>query len=518
MPESLPASSPAPRPAPDVVARPARRPDRGGPASTVVAVVLDTAPGAAADRLGGQLAALAVRELHVVTRVAGPRPPASRVTVSGGLPDDLRAVATVARACTGPMAVLPGDLVAHTEALALLLADPSRGTAALVSPPEKGTQGKGTQADGVPGREPPGAVPPVRVEHGRVVAAGNSFHVVTAANGAFRGVLHVGVADLATFAEVADELADLAQAGVLGDATAGEAVDLLLAGLVRLRVPVRAAPLGLLRAVRVTGEGETEAAIERLAEVDEGRARLAATVRSGDGFTATYLVSTWTGPLVRLAAHLGMTPSTVTGLSVGLAGLAAVAFSAGSRRALVAGAALLYLSFVLDCVDGRLARYTRTFSPVGAWLDATFARVKEYAVYFGLAVGYAGSVAAGPTGPDGIWAMAVAAMLLQSLRHMIDFAYMGARHAGLGLERPDGALARPTAPDTPGRGRLAVLLDRDTRAYWLRKIIVLPVGERVLLIALTAALANAHVTFLALLAWGGLATLYTLTGRIARSL
>ncbi|MFD1117796.1 CDP-alcohol phosphatidyltransferase family protein, partial [Sphaerisporangium aureirubrum] len=423
-------------------------------------------------------------------------PPASRVTVSGGLPADLRAAAAVARACTGPVAVLPGDLVAHTAALALLLADPSRGTAALVSPPGDG--------------------PPVRVEHGRVVAAGNSFHVVSAANGTFRGVLHVGVADLATFAEVADELADLAQAGVLGHATDAEVADLLLAGLVRLRVPVRAAPLGLLHVGRMAGGPETAAAVARLAEVDEERARLAATVRSGDGFTATYLVSTWTGPLVRLAARLGMTPNTVTGLSVGLAGLAAVAFSAGRRRELLAGAVLLYLSFVLDCVDGRLARYTRAFSPVGAWLDAAFARVKEYVVYFGLAVGYAGSVAAGPAGPDGIWALAVAAMLLQSIRHMIDFSYAGAQAADLGLERPDGALARPAAPEP--KGRLAVLPDRDTASYWLRKIVVLPIGERVLLIALTAGVANARVTFLALLAWGGLATLYTLTGRIARSL
>jgi phosphatidylglycerophosphate synthase len=326
------------------------------------------------------------------------------------------------------------------------------------------------------------------------------------------------VADLATFAEVADELADLAQAGVLGNATAAEATDLLLAGLVRMQVPVRAAPLGLLHAVRAAAGPDADAAVARLAEVDEDRARLAATVRSGDGFTATYLVSTWTGPLVRLAARLGLTPTTVTGLSVGLAGLAAVAFSAGRRRELVAGAVLLYLSFVLDCVDGRLARYTRAFSPVGAWLNAAFARVKEYVVYFGLAVGYAGSVTAGPAGPDGIWAMAVAAMLLQSLRHMIDFSYAGAQATDLGLERPDGSLAAPTAPDPPRRGRLAVRLDRHTASYWLRRIVVLPVGERVLLIALTAAVANARVTFLALLAWGGLATLYTLTGRIARSL
>jgi hypothetical protein len=48
-------------------------------------------------------------------------------------------------------------------------------------------------------------------------------------------------------------------------------------------------------------------------------------------------------------------------------------------------------------------------------------------------------------------------------------------------------------------------------------MIVLPIGERMALIAITAAFFNAKVTFTALLAWGGLALLYQLVGRIARS-
>ncbi|MFC7644970.1 hypothetical protein ACFQX6_33125 [Streptosporangium lutulentum] len=38
------------------------------------------------------------------------------------------------------------------------------------------------------------------------------------------------------------------------------------------------------------------------------------------------------------------------------------------------------------------------------------------------------------------------------------------------------------------------------------------------LIAVTAAFFNAWVTFVALLAWGGVAVLYTLAGRVGRSL
>jgi phosphatidylglycerophosphate synthase len=339
---------------------------------------------------------------------------------------------------------------------------------------------------------------------------------------------------------VADELADLAEGHLLGGVGAEEAAALLLAGLVRVGVPVRAVPIGMLHCDRVTGRAEAAAAIARLAEVDEGRARLAAAVKSEDGFFATYFVSSWSGHVVRLAARLGLTPNAVTGLSVGLAGLAAVAFSAGLRRAQVAGAVLLYLSFVLDCVDGQLARYTRAFSPLGAWLDATFDRVKEYVVYVGLAVGYAGAVEWGPAGPGGIWALAVAAMLVQAIRHMIDFSYAGARadaegidpiwerpgHAGL-LGEPSGGAAPSPRARSPRRSgsrgvgglvvRLSARLEGHTAARWLKKIIVLPIGERMMLIAVTAACFNARVTFLALLAWGVVAALYTLTGRIARS-
>ena len=37
-----------------------------------------------------------------------------------------------------------------------------------------------------------------------------------------------------------------------------------------------------------------------------------------------------------------------------------------------------------DCVDGQLARYTRQFSKLGAWLDSIFDRTKEYVVFAGL--------------------------------------------------------------------------------------------------------------------------------------
>lgn len=465
---------------------------------TTAAVVLATTPGSRfscadgtlLDRVSDQLVCLPVRDVHVV-------PPSS------GLGADLRGVAKIARISTGPVVVLPADLVAHTEALATLLEHPARDTGALVS----------SERTGGPLR------PPARVEGGKVVASGSSFHTVPEDNATFRGVLQVGEADLGTLADIADELAELADTGRLGPVSAVEAADLLLVGLVRSGVPVRAAVIGALHCDRVTGQAAADLAVSRLADVDERKVRLDTAVKSDDGFFATHFVSSWSRWLVRLAARLKLVPNTVTGISVGLAVLSAVWFSAGSRPTQIIGAVLLYLSFVLDCVDGQLARYTRSFTLMGGWADAMADRLKEYVVYVGLAYGYA----AGMDNPDNIWQLAVAAMVLMIVRHTIDFSFAGAQsdaaRVGAAWAKPPRSLMEPSdhGPAKHGVLGLAHRFERESLTRWLKKIIVLPIGERMALMAITAAVFNAHVTFVALLVWGGVAATYSLIGRIARS-
>ncbi|GIH22041.1 hypothetical protein Aph01nite_03510 [Acrocarpospora phusangensis] len=462
------------------------------------------------DRLTEQLAALPVADLHIVPD-------------EQGLAEELRQIAKIAKgaaAAGAPLAVLAGDVVAHTEALAVLLEHPSRSTGALVGP-----------------RVANPACTPVRAEHGRVAAAGNSFHQVDVPNATFRGVFQVGPDQVKAFALVADELAGLADSGGLGAAGPHEAADLLLAGLVRSGVQVRATGFGRLRCDRVTDQAAADLALLRLDEVDEDRVRLDAAVKQDDGFFTTYCVSSWSWRLIKIADRLGLTPNAVTGISVGVAAIAAIWFSAGDRQSQLVGAACLYLSFVLDCLDGQLARYSRRFSPLGAWLDATFDRVKEFVVYVGLALGYAAGAPMTGVGPDGIWALAAGAMALQAIRHMIDFSYAGAvtdaAKVGVSWARPHRSLAmavdsvRSTTDKSTEAAavqrentivQLAGRLEGDTATRWLKKIIVLPIGERMALIAVTAGLFNARVTFLALLGWGAVACLYTLTGRIARSL
>ncbi len=455
--------------------------------ATTPACRLPCADGTLLDRLKSQIGGR-VRDLHVVP-------------AGNGLADDLRTVAKLVRLSQGPVVVLPADIVAHTEALAMLLEHPARGTAALVSTDR-----------------PPGPLrPPVRLEVAKVVAAGSSFHTVPEANATFLGVLQVGQAHLGTLADIADELADLVAAGRLGPVSPVEAIDLLLVGLVRAGVRVRATLAGPLRCDRVTGQSSADSAMARLAEVDEAKVRLEAAVKADDGFFATHFVSSWSPLLVRLAARLKLAPNTVTGISCGLAVLAAVWFSYGERWAQVLGAALVYLSFVLDCVDGQLARYTRTFTPLGAWADGMADRLKEYLVYVGLAAGYA----AGLGNPDGIWHLAVAAMIMQVVRHCVDFSFSGAvrdaARVGAARGRPPRSLMEPSDRGPQGIRALAGRLERGSVLRWAKKMITLPIGERMAVIAVTAALFNARVTFLALLGWGAVATLYQLTGRVERA-
>lgn len=461
--------------------------------ATTAAARLTCADGTLLDRINDQLVMLPVRDVQVV-------PPGA------GLGADLRSVAKIARLSSGPVVVLPADLVAHTEALALLLEHPARGTGALVC----------FDVMAAPLR------PPVQVERGRIVAAGSSFHVVPDANATFRGVLQAGEADLGTLADIADELAELAETGKLGPVSPVEAIDLLLVGLVRSGVRVRAATLGPLHCDRITSQHSADAAVARLAEVDETRVRLDTSVKSEDGFFATYFVSSWSRYLVRPAARLKLTPNAVTGISIGLAVLSAIWFSEGTRLSQIAGGVFLYLSFVLDCLDGQLARYTRSFSPLGAWVDGMADRFKEFIVYVGLAFGYT----AGLGNPDGIWYLAAAAMILQVVRHSVDFAYSGAvadsGRIGAAWAKPRRSLLESADGGrygVPRQGmlRLAQRMERESVTRYLKKMIVLPIGERWALIAITAAVFNARVTFLSLLAWGGVAVLYQLAGRIARS-
>lgn len=253
-------------------------------------------------------------------------------------------------------------------------------------------------------------------------------------------------------------------------------------------------------------------ATDAVAAVDEEKARLRAAVKSRDGFFTTFFISPYSRYLARWCANRGLTPNQVTTASLATAVLAAGCAATGTRAGFVAAGVLLLLSFVLDCTDGQLARYSLQYSTMGAWLDATFDRAKEYAYFAGLALG-----AANADGDD-VWALALGAMVLQICRHVVDFAF-NESIAGTAAAAGGTAPARGAGGD--GNGPAFALSDRLDRlgwTVWLRRMVVLPIGERWALIAVLTAVTTPRVVFVVLLIGMALAASYTTAGRVLRSL
>jgi hypothetical protein len=552
-------------------------------------------------RLLDQFAGLGVTGVHVITR--GPWAPAlepslgargarARMHTSESAAGDLRAVAAIARAARGAVVVGYADIVTQGEVLAGLLIDPRVATGILA------TVGRIARPFGFRVRSRRGRVVSAGSPYHAVRAPNGTFLGILKVSPSDRGRLVAVAERLAKLVDgplpegwdeelavkeanwrrilsvqamalqeedegdvveaggeeeepppdhellvvpglspEADAEIDRRRAGAADDVTA-----LLLVGLVRDGVLVGHSRLRNLFWARPLSAAGIERAAGRIGEHDEEKALLDSAVKGSDGFFTTFFVSPYSKYIARWAAHHGLTPNQVTMVSVAVGLLAAVAFATGERWGLVSGAVLLQAAFTLDCVDGQLARYSRQFSKLGAWLDSIFDRTKEYVVFAGLAIG------ASRTG-DPVWLLAGAALAMQTTRHAIDFSYPASQHQAIAaapqppIETPFDslrAMARtlpeePVDAEEPGAvdatlpasaqmslrrrlGRLWRAGDRNPQIRWIKKIIAFPIGERFAAISITAALFSAHTTFVVLLAWGGLAMVWVLLGRTLRSL
>ncbi|QPP10382.1 CDP-alcohol phosphatidyltransferase family protein [Streptomyces bathyalis] len=255
--------------------------------------------------------------------------------------------------------------------------------------------------------------------------------------------------------------------------------------------------LGPLVASVPVGEEARAAARASVDGVDDEAVRLRNAVKSRDGFFTTFCVSPYSRYIARWCARRGLTPNQVTTASLVTALIAAACAATGTRGGFVAAGVLLIASFVLDATDGQLARYDLQYSTLGAWLDATFDRAKEYAYYAGLALG-------ATRGGDDVWALALGAMVLQTARHVVDFSFNEANH--------------DAAANTSPTAALSTRLDSVGWTVWLRRMIVLPIGERWALIAVLTACTTPRITLVVLLVGCALAACYTTAGRVLRSL
>ncbi|GAA3528202.1 hypothetical protein GCM10022419_003770 [Nonomuraea rosea] len=85
-----------------------------------------------------------------------------------------------------------------------------------------------------------------------------------------------------------------------------------------------------------------------------------------------------------VANHTRLTPNGLTVLSLVLGTVSAACFA---MNQLVAGALVFYLSFMIDCVDGKIARLKGTGTPFGLWLDYVGDRIRVVLCAGGLAYG-----------------------------------------------------------------------------------------------------------------------------------
>jgi hypothetical protein len=433
------------------------------------------------DRLIAQIREAGCDDVTVLTRPGTDRPVKAAQLESADANADLRHLGDLAFAGGGALFVVCADLVASQTTVAAVLSDSSRRSGVLVG-----------------GDDPTAS--PVNVERGLVTGPGP---------GPVRlgGLLKVSAAHLARLRRHWPRRAE-------GDAFAS-----MLAALHARAIPVNAYRTAGLEHRQVDNPDEARETIAAFEAVDMDAWRLKNAIKHDDDFFATYAVSTWTPKLVKLSARLGWTPTPITWVSIALAVGAAAIFATGWSWWYLAAAALMYFSFVFDCVDGQLARYTQNFSSFGGWLDMMADRSKEFLIYAGLAAG----AVAGGAGAPAAWGLAIAAMATQTIRHTADTWYAVLLDTAVVRQ----ARMRESAPPVGRAAHLGrrlgsaseqVMGAHRTPLYWAKRTIVAPVGERWLLLAVAAVAFGPQIAITALLVWQLLALGYTTAGRTLRSL
>ncbi len=110
-----------------------------------------------------------------------------------------------------------------------------------------------------------------------------------------------------------------------------------------------------------------------------------ATRKRKDSWWTVFLVDPVACRLTLLVAnHTSITPNGLTRFSLILGMCSAICFASGR---LVAGALLFYVSFMVDCMDGKIARLKGTGTAFGLWLDYVGDRIRVVCCAAGLASG-----------------------------------------------------------------------------------------------------------------------------------
>ena len=336
-----------------------------------------------------------------------------------------------------------------------------------------------------------------RVSQGRISGASSGYHEVGHGNHTFLGIIRLSQFQRNEIIEILSKVKDTNHSG--------NTIDLILVALVRAALVVAPAEVSgapFIRSHEASARATTQ---NQIAALNDARLRLKLANRANDGFYSVFFLRKISKIFTWLAVRLKMTPNQVTLISFGIGLLAAYEFSKGSFWAIFAGAVLLQLSIIIDCVDGELARYTRQFSQLGAWLDAITDRIKEYLVFFALAYG------AAKNGHD-LWIPAMGMMLFQTFRHLSDYNF--AR-----INKIRSSYLAPLDFDLKNDGYISVEREKKSRLeYWSKKAVQFPIGERWLVISATSVIGGARFTFLVMPILSLISIALVFRGRFKKSL
>ena len=312
-----------------------------------------------------------------------------------------------------------------------------------------------------------------RVSQGRITGASSGYHEVGYGNHTFLGIIRLSQSQKAEIVEALSSVKDTNHSG--------STIDLILVALVRAAIVIAPAEVAGAPFIRSNNVSERDATKNQIAALIDARLRLKLANRANDGFYSVFFLRKISKLFTWLAVRLKMTPNQVTLISFAIGLLSAYEFSKGNFWAIFAGAVLLQLSIIIDCVDGELARYTRQFSQLGAWLDAITDRIKEYLVFFALAYG------AAKNGRD-LWIPAMGMMLFQTFRHLSDYNF--AR-----INKIRSSHLEPLDFNLKNDGFVSVEREKKTRLeYWSKKALQFPIGERWLVISASSVIGGAAFT------------------------
>jgi CDP-alcohol phosphatidyltransferase-like enzyme len=184
------------------------------------------------------------------------------------------------------------------------------------------------------------------------------------------------------------------------------------------------------------------------------------TYKPVDAWWTVMLVDPVASRLVRLVApYRWITPNRLTGLAMLLGLGAAGCFARQSHLWLVAGALLFHVGFVVDCMDGKIARLNGTGSLFGAWVDFMFDRLRAIIC----AVALMGGQYARTGDPVYLW-LATGVISLDLLRYL-NSAQMGKVRAVIRLEQEQAPGYSPPPPGPPAPD------PPTTHKQWLKSLL-----------------------------------------------